>query len=319
MSADFQSIPIVDIAGLGSADLVARRRVAQEIGRAAREVGFLHVTGHGVPEALSTGVREAAARFFAQPAPQKMAAYIGRSLNHSGYVPEGEEVFASGKIDKKEAFDVNLDAPEAAGEAPMLGANLWPELDGFRPAVSAYYAAIAQLARRLFRGFALALDLPEEHFDPHLTHPPSQLRLVHYPYDPAALDQEGIGAHTDYEFFTVLQSTAPGLEVKNGAGEWIDVPPVPGGFVVNIGDMLEVWTNGEFRATAHRVRKVAEERYSFPFFATCDYWTVVEPAAQFVSRERPARFERLVSGEHLWAQTVKTFRYLAPRREGLPA
>ncbi|MDB5446541.1 MAG: 2OG-Fe(II) oxygenase [Phenylobacterium sp.] len=319
MTADFQSIPIVDIAGRGAGDPAARRRVAQEIGRAAREVGFLYVTGHGVPEALSQDVREAAARFFAQPTPQKMAAYIGRSFNHSGYVPEGEEVFASGKIDKKEAFDVNLDVPEAAGEAPMVGANLWPELDGFKPAVSAYYAAVAALARRLFRGFALALDLPEDHFEPHLTRPPSQLRLVHYPYDPAALDQEGIGAHTDYEFFTVLQGTAPGLEVKNGAGDWIDVPPIPGGFVVNIGDMLEVWTNGEFRATAHRVRKVAEERYSFPFFATCDYWTVVEPAPQFVSRERPARFERLVSGEHLWAQTVKTFRYLAPRRESLPA
>jgi isopenicillin N synthase-like dioxygenase len=156
--------------------------------------------------------------------------------------------------------------------------------------------------------------LDEDHFDRHLARPPSQLRLIHYPYDPSALDQEGIGAHTDYEFFTVLRGTAPGLEVRNGAGEWIDAPPIPGAFVVNIGDMLEVWTNGVFRATAHRVRKVAEERYSFPFFAACDYRTVVEPAAQFVTSERPARFGRVVAGEHLWAQTVKTFSYLAPRR-----
>ena len=138
MSADFHSIPIVDISGLFAPDLAARRRVAEEIGRAAREVGFLYVTGHGVPEPLSAELRAAAARFFAQPMARKMATYIGRSANHSGYVPEGEEVFASGKVDKKEAYDVNLDVPEAAGEAPMLGATLWPELEGFRPAVAAY-------------------------------------------------------------------------------------------------------------------------------------------------------------------------------------
>ena len=319
MPTRFQSIPVVDVAGLFSTDPADRRRVAVALGAAAREVGFLYVTGHGLPEALSADLRGAAQRFFAQPLATKMSAYIGRSANHSGYVPEGEEVFAAGKIDRKESYDVNLDVPEAAGEAPMLGATLWPDLPGFREAVGGYYAAVAALARRLFGGFALALGLPEDHFEPHLTRPPSQLRLIHYPYDAAALDQEGIGAHTDYEFFTILQVTAPGLEVKNGAGDWIDAPPVEGGFVVNIGDMLEVWTNGEFRATSHRVRKVAQERYSFPYFASVDYFTRVAPAPAFVSPERPARFAPLIAGEHLWAQTVKTFGYLAPLREALPA
>lgn len=315
----FDRIPLVDVSGLADPNLERRRAAALEIGRAAREVGFVYVVGHGISETLSAGLQAAASRFFEQPMERKMAAYIGGSSNHSGYVPEGEEVFEAGKVDRKEAYDINLDAPEAAGEAPMLGATLWPELDGFRPAVAAYYDAVAGFARRMFRGFALALDLPEDHFDPHLKRPPSQLRLIHYPFDPRASDAAGIGAHTDYEFFTVLKGTAPGLEVKNDAGEWIDAPPVPGAYVVNIGDMLEVWTNGVFRATAHRVRKVAEERYAFPFFATCDYDTLVGPAAQFVTPERPARFGRLVSGEHLWAQTVKTFRYLEPIRTPAPA
>jgi isopenicillin N synthase-like dioxygenase len=174
---------------------------------------------------------------------------------------------------------------------------------------------MAELARLMFRGFALALDLPEDHFEAHRTFPPSQLRLIHYPFDAdAPPDQAGIGAHTDYEFFTILQGTAPGLEVLNGRGEWIDAPPVAGAFVINIGDMLQTWTNGEFTATSHRVRRVAEERFSFPFFATCDYWTQVAPHPRFVSGRRPPGYPTVVSGEHLFAQTARTFGYLKARR-----
>jgi isopenicillin N synthase-like dioxygenase len=316
MTGTFQAVPVVDIAGLASPDPLARQAVADKLGRAAREAGFLYVVGHGLDPALSCDLRAAAIRFFAQPMAQKLAWHIAGSTNHSGYVPEGEEVFVEGKIDRKEAFDIGLDCPGGDGRAPMLGANHWPDDPEFRGPVAAYYAAVASLARRLFGGFALALGLPQDHFEAHLTRPPSQLRLIHYPHDAAAEpDQQGIGAHTDYEFFTLLQGTAPGLEALNGAGRWIDVPPLDGAFVVNIGDMLEVWTNGAFTATSHRVRKVEEERYSFPFFATCDYWTPVEPHPAFVSADNPARYSRRISGEHLFAQTVKTFQYLKARRE----
>jgi isopenicillin N synthase-like dioxygenase len=310
MPGEFRSVPLVDIVGLWSGDIAVRRAVAQAMGQAAREVGFLYITGHGLPDDLIADLRRAGEAFFAQPLPAKMESYIGRSSNHSGYVPEGEEVFEAGKVDRKEAYDVGFDCPDGAADEPMVGPNLWPPMAGFKDRAQAYYDAVSGLARRLFRGFALALDLPEDHFDPHLTRPPSQLRLVRYPFDAEAHDQEGIGAHTDYEFFTILFTSAPGLEVKNGAGEWIDAPPVPGALVVNIGDMLEVWTNGVFVATAHRVRKVAEERYAFPFFATCDFKTVVAPHARFVGPDRPARFGSVVSGEHLFEQTRRTFRYL---------
>ena len=310
MPAEFRAVPLVDIAGLGSQEIVVRRGVAEALGRAARDVGFLYISGHGLPNLLTEDLRRAGEAFFAQPLATKMKSYIGHSVNHSGYVPEGEEVFEAGKVDNKEAFDVGFDCPDVAAGEPMVGPNLWPTLPGFKAAAQAYYDAVSALARRLFGGFALALDLPENHFEPHLTRPPSQLRLVHYPFDPDARDQDGIGAHTDYEFFTILVTSAPGLEVKNGAGVWIAAPPIPGALVVNIGDMLEVWTNGIFTATAHRVRKVGEERYSFPFFATCDFKTEVAPHPRFVSPERPARFGSVVSGEHLFAQTRRTFRYL---------
>lgn len=316
----FERIPVVDVSGLIGDDPAARCRVADELGAAARDCGFLYVTGHGISAALRARLVERAKDFFALPADEKMKSWIGRSgIRHRGYVPEGEEVFGAGPPDRKEAFDLGFDLPVddplVAAGTPMAGPNVWPELPGFAADVSAYYAAALDLGRRLAEGFAIALGQPEDAFTRFVTKPLSQLRLIHYPYDANAPDDRpGIGAHTDYEIFTILMPTGPGLEVMNDAGVWIDAPPVPDAFVVNIGDMLEVWTNGVFRATAHRVRKVAEERYSFPFFAACDYRTVVEPAARFVTAERPARFGRMVAGEHLWAQTVKTFRYLEPRR-----
>ena len=112
--------------------------------------------------------------------------------------------------------------------------------------------------------------------------------------------------------FTLLHATSPGLEVLNGEGQWIDAPPVPGAYVVNVGDMLEILTNGAFVATSHRVRKVSAERYSFPLFFCLDHDTRIEPLPRFVSPENPARAS-LVAGEHLYAQTMQTFTYLKER------
>jgi isopenicillin N synthase-like dioxygenase len=99
----------------------------------------------------------------------------------------------------------------------------------------------------------------------------------------------------------------------NGAGEWIDAPPRAGSFVVNLGDTLEMWTNGALVATSHRVRKVKEERFSFPLFFACDYDVEVAPLSQFVSAERPARYPPVKAGEHLYAQTLQSFSYLKER------
>jgi isopenicillin N synthase-like dioxygenase len=315
-ATSFTSVPIVDISGLRSTDLAERQRVAAEVGRAARDVGFLYISGSGIDESLFDRMLEATAAFFALPVEEKMRSYIGSSRCHRGYVPVGEEGVENGTPDLKEAFDTALDLPAddpdyLAGN-PMLGPNTWPDLPGFAEAVTDYYEAIIEVGDRLLWAFAVALGEDPDVFSRHATKTPSQLRLVHYPFDPEAQDGLGIGAHTDYECFTLLKPTAPGLEVLNGAGQWIDVPPVPGTFVVNIGDLLELWTNGAFVATSHRVRKVVEERYSFPLFFNVDYDTEVKPLPQFASadgRTRPS----LRAGEHLFAQTAQTFRYLRDR------
>lgn len=314
----FTRIPVIDIAPLFSDDEAAKRRVAAEMADAAGNVGFLYVTGHNIPREMIEKLEARAAEFFARPLDEKMKLYIGNSRAHRGYVPTGEEGFYDGtdpaKIDKKEAFDLSIELPEddpdhAIGYR-MLGPNQWPDdLPDMRRDVYAYYEAATALGHRLFEGFALALGLPEDHFEQWLTKPPSQLRLVHYPADPArAVAEWGIGAHTDYECFTILHVTAPGLQVMNANGDWIDAPPVEGAFVINIGDMLEAMTNGRFIATPHRVRNVPDERFSFPLFCSLDYDTMIGPLPQFVDGDE--RYPAYSAGGHLVTQTMRTFNYL---------
>lgn len=310
-SGPFRSVPVVDIGALGMGDPQAEAAAVEQLRQAASGVGFLHVTGHGIAPSVIERLQAAARGFFELPKARKMETYIGGSTNHRGYVPEGEEAFMGGGKDAKEAFDLALDLPAERVPAghPMLGPNRWPDLPGFREDIMAYYAAAFAVGRRLLRGFAMALGQPAEAFDHLVVTPPSQLRLIHYPHQPEAEDVSGIGAHTDYECFTLLLATAPGLEVMNQAGEWIDAPPVPGALVVNIGDMMEFWSNGAFVATSHRVRRVAEERWSFPLFFALDYDTELVPLG---ARDRSAAIR---TGEHLFAQTAQTFRYLKERVE----
>jgi isopenicillin N synthase-like dioxygenase len=299
-------LPLVDISLLSSPELQDRLTVAHALDQACKDVGFLYLTGEQFKPELFQKLYHTAQQYFAQDTAIKMQHYIGLSENHSGYVPIGEERFVETSYDLKEAYDVNYDHQSQADRRPLVGPTQWPDDPIFKQHVSACYQHIKAIGHEIFQSFALALGLDEHYFDAHISKAPSQLRLIHYPYHPEIQDKEGIGAHTDYECFTLLLPTAPGLQVLDKTGQWIDIPLLENTLVMNIGDMMEILSNGRYLATKHRVKKVSEERYSFPFFFSCDYDYVIQP----LLKDQPAQYAPLKGGEHLFNQTAQTFQYL---------
>ncbi|MGB5885833.1 MAG: 2-oxoglutarate and iron-dependent oxygenase domain-containing protein [Acinetobacter venetianus] len=302
-------LPLIDISLLNSDCLEDRMQVVQALDRACKEVGFLYIQGEQLQPELFDKLKEIAESYFAQDENQKMQNYIGLSKNHSGYVPIGEEQFKANVYDLKEAYDINYDYQEIENRRPLLGPTQWPNDPQFKEQVLAYYQHIKAIGHQLFKAFALALELEEDYFDAHLKHAPSQLRLIHYPFNSNAEDQFGIGAHTDYECFTLFFPTAEGLQVLDKQGEWIDIPLIENTMVMNIGDMMEILSNGRYLATKHRVKRVKQERYSFPLFFSCDYDYIIQP---IIKNEVP-HYPPMKGGEHLFNQTAQTFRYLKQR------
>ena len=321
----FSEIPVIDISGLYSTDSLDQQRVAAELGQAAEHVGFLYIKGHHIPKEHIEALKAQAKTFFALPTEEKMKYYAGKfGIKHRGYVPPGEErveamdrpdlVELPNKTDNKEAFDLSWDLPDddhdVIAKKPMHGSNVWADLPNFKQDISIYYQDVIALGRVLLRGFELALQLEPDALNRLITRPTSQLRLMHYPHNLEAEDIFGFGAHTDMELFTILLPTAPGLEVVNSEGQWIDAPPIEDAFVVNIGDMIEALSGGRFTATSHRVRKVRDERYAFPLFFACDYDVEIKPLPQFATPEAIEKYPPIIAGQHLFEVSAQGFSYM---------
>jgi len=251
----FEEIPVIDFTNATSTDPDNRRALASLIKDACNNVGFFYLKNHGISEERIQAALGAGKTFFDLPRSKKMELAIHKSSNFKGYSDLSQEnVNPEGLGDVHEGFDLGWE-PEFPSndttqnmQGAMSGPNVWPdELPGFKAAILAYYHSAIRLGRTLFTLFALALDLPENFFDDKTSRPAAIMRILHYPpQDPENADfrKIGIGAHTDYECFTILwQDDVGGLQVQNTAGKWIKAEHIPGTLVVNIGDQFARWTS----------------------------------------------------------------------------
>jgi len=247
-----------------------REGFVTDLGQACRETGFFLLKGHGIAETLIGDVFAQADMFFGLPFEQKKPLDIRSNRHNRGWAAQGSEALDenSGLMDQKEAFNVGLDLeafdPRVLADEPFRGVNIWPDLPGFRDTMLAYYDAVLKLGVDLHAAFEWELGLEPGFFAPHFSAPMATLRVLHYP---PSKDGIGAGAHTDYGSVTLLLTDGVGgLQVQPRGGDWVDVPHVPGAFVVNIGDCLMRWTNDIYVSTPHRVLPPKQQRRSVAFF-----------------------------------------------------
>ncbi len=297
-----QTVQSIDVAPFLTGDVAVRKRVAAQVGRACEDIGFLSIVGHGVPEALIQEMSAISRRFFDLPLEEKLRTPVDRG--GSGYVPIKAEALAASLGQKtpgdlKESFNAGRD----------FDANPWPPaMPELRAVWERYFASLNGLAAEVMRMFALALDLPEQFFDDKITPPHAFLRAINYPEQAEAPlpDQLRAGAHSDYGTLTILlsENKPGGLQVRARNGEWVNVIAPPGAFVINIGDMMQVWTNDRWTSTVHRVVNPpgdarSSRRQSLVFFHSPNESALIQPLDTCVSADNPARYEPILSGEHM--------------------
>jgi isopenicillin N synthase-like dioxygenase len=338
-------IPIIDFSGFKHGTKAERQAIADQIGEACRRIGFFYIKGHEVPAALQEKLMAEAKSFFKRPLAEKMRSApkrgqtcgylpsrgasdgrkMGESLTKVG--PDGkpepakERKIPGGSLEQFTAMrDLPADDPDQLAGLPLHEPNIWPDLPGFRETTVAYQKAALDLARDILRALALGLGIDEEYFASRHQKPLANFAFNFYPA-PERLEDlgVGVGAHCDVSVITVLlQDDVGGLEVCDRSGRWIKASYVPGAYVVNIGETMMQWTNGEYVSTLHRViPKKLQDRYSFPLFMGPDYDLTIEPLAACITPERPSKFKAFHNGKYMSEQFAAHYGRIFEQRKDI--
>ncbi|XP_074269003.1 kihadalactone A synthase LFS-like [Silene latifolia] len=295
--AETINLPIIDLTALD------RRSTAASIRQACIETGFFYIVNHGVEKHLLETLFDESRKFFELPGEYKMKLSRKENRGYSAMYAEKLDTTLDIKGDPKDTFYVG----PIDGENCNL--NQWPSeelLPTWRPTVETYHQKLLSAAKSLLRLIALALNLEDEMFFIRAKDSPVPfLRLLHYPGGSSCSREEVLGAsaHSDYGAITLLASDGvPGLQVCREKDchprVWEDVHHIEGAFIVNIGDLMERWTNGLFRSTLHRVNPKGKERYSAAFFCDPHADIVVECLESCCNESNPPRFRPIRAGDY---------------------
>lgn len=318
-------VPAIDITPYvqgGSAE--DRAAVARAIDEACRTVGFMQILGHGIPDPIIDGLKEAMDAFFALDLETKKTYKTPPKINRGYSPPKSESLSLSLGVESAnrmndffEAFNVGAarnDYPGVDLPDDDYAENVWPEVDGFREKVEAYFAEAKRVAETMTDIFADALGLPSDFYDTYTGHSLDVLRMNNYALPPGTnvrLDGDliGMGEHTDYGIVTVLWADqVKGLQVLGSDGSWNDVSPADDALLINLGDVTGRWTNDRWMSTLHRVKPpvidgTIERRRSAAYFHDGDIDALISTMPHMIDDEHPNRYpEPITVGDHIRAK-----------------
>lgn len=308
-----EEIPIIDIGPLRSG--TDKQNVARKLCWAASHVGFLYVENHGVEQGILERARRSGLEFFRLSDEEKQAASTNQ--HHHGYLkPGSSQMYDDAETDLKESFNWGVETTPNALTSndgnTLVGPNRWPPvMPQLKTSVCPFFEAASDCAEDLLRGFAIGAGLDDDYFIKRRDLPISRGSLQFYPpQPPTGKPRFGVAAHTDFGMITVLcQDAVGGLQLQRPNGEWVEVPPVAGTFVVNVGDLLNRWSNHRFRSTPHRVVNTSgRQRLSLVLAYDPNFETVVDPGAFCRDNETPAN-EKITCGDYLLGRFEKAFAY----------
>jgi isopenicillin N synthase-like dioxygenase len=325
-------VPAVDIAAFYTGDEAARRAIGQAIGRACAAIGFVQIVGHRVPVHLIDEVRAVSLAFFDLPSEEKARCRPPTGVLLRGYTPpETNTLSRSRQVETPPDFRELLSAgsehvtgaeyPDYPGARMFYNANIWPQRPaGLVTLFSAYVRAMEDLSRDLMRLFAFGLDLPETFFDDKIDNHFGVFHALHYAArrDPPLPGQLRAGAHSDFGSLTIIYppTGGDGLEVLSPQGRWIAVAPAPGAFVINIGDLMQRWTNDRWISTVHRVVNPSDSagwrvrRLSLGFFCHPNYDAPVACLPTCLAPGTRPKYDDILAGEYM-RQKIMAVRHVA--------
>ena len=304
-------VPHVDARELFDPAHVNHQAALQSVRAAALDTGFLTIRNTTIDAERVKQLLDTYRQFFLLPAASKEKVNMAHTGSNRGWgAPGAEQVNPDANPDYKQVFDCGH---ELASDDPLsrhtyYAPNLWPEHPaGFRDDIITYYEEATAVALQLLSSVALAIGQQADYFNDKFDKPMVLLRGNYYPPRPADAGQQdfGIAPHSDYGCLTFLATDGtPGLEIKTRNNQWLPVCEPPGVFIINFGEMLEMWTGGKVVATEHRVVGGSAERLSVPLFFNPRFDVNVAPQGASESVLAGNYLSQRYDGTYLHRQTT---------------